>query len=140
MSDALLLAHAAVSLPLVGLVWFVQVVHYPLFALVGAERWDAYHDAHRARTGLVVGAPMLAQLGTAAALVVDAARPLTVASLALTLGLFAHTFLVAVPDHERLGRAHDPAVVARLTRLNAIRTALWTAQGTVVVALLAGAL
>jgi hypothetical protein len=139
-SEALLLAHAAVSLPLVGLIWFVQVVHYPLFALVGTDRWDAYHEAHRFRTGLVVGAPMLAQLATAAALVLDDARPLTVASLALTVGVFLHTFLVAVPDHERLGRAHDPAVVARLARLNGIRTALWTAQGAVVVALLASAL
>ena len=140
MSEALLLAHAAVSLPLVGLIWFVQVVHYPLFALVGRERWGAYHAAHRSRTGLVVAGPMLLQLATAAALVLDDPRGLTVASLALTVGVFAHTFLVAVPDHERLGRAHDPAVVARLARLNGIRTALWTAQAAVVVALLADAL
>ena len=140
MSEALLLAHAAVSLALVGLIWFVQVVHYPLFALVGDERWAAYHEAHRFRTGLVVAVPMLLQLATAAALVLDDPRGLTVASLVLTLGVFAHTFLVAVPDHERLGRAHDPAVVARLARLNGVRTALWTAQGAVVVALLADAL
>ncbi len=125
------------SLPLVGLIWFVQVVHYPLFALVGAPEWGRFHDAHRFRTGVVVGAPMLAQLATAAALVLDDARALTVASLALTLGVFAHTFLVAVPDHERLARGPDPRVAARLARLNWGRTALWTAQGAVVVALLA---
>jgi hypothetical protein len=129
-----------VSLPLVGLIWFVQVVHYPLFALVGPGEWGRFHDAHRFRTGLVVGAPMVAQLATAAALVLDRASALTVASLVLTLGVFAHTFFVAVPDHERLGRGHDPAVARRLARLNGVRTALWTAQGAVVVALLAQAL
>ncbi len=128
------------SLPLVGLIWFVQVVHYPLFALVGPGEWERFHDAHRFRTGLVVGAPMVAQLATAAALVLDRASALTLASLVLTVGVFGHTFLVAVPDHERLGRGHDPAVARRLARLNGVRTALWTAQGAVVVALLAQAL
>lgn len=32
---ALLLVHAAATWAMVGLVWFVQVVHYPLFAQVG---------------------------------------------------------------------------------------------------------
>ena len=34
--SALLAAHAAATWALVGLIWTVQVVHYPLFALVGA--------------------------------------------------------------------------------------------------------
>ena len=42
-----------------GLIWFVQVVHYPLAALVGAGEFRAYQAAHMARTGLVVGPPML---------------------------------------------------------------------------------
>ncbi len=115
-------------------------MHYPLFALVGRDGWAAYHDAHRFRTGLVVGAPMVLQLATAAGLVLDDARALTVATLVLTVGIFAHTFLVAVPDHEQLGRGHDPAAMARLARLNGVRTALWTVQAAVVVALLAGAI
>ena len=33
----LLLLHAAATLFMTGLIWFVQVVHYPLFARVGED-------------------------------------------------------------------------------------------------------
>ena len=32
-----LLTHLAATLYMVGVIWFVQVVHYPLFARAGAE-------------------------------------------------------------------------------------------------------
>jgi hypothetical protein len=140
---ALLLAHAAVSLFCLGAVWFVQVVHYPLFAAVGTAQWGAYHEAHRVRTGWVLAGPMLAQLGLGLLVVVvrpagvDAA--LAAGALALTVAVFAVTFLAAVPDHDRLGRGWDPAVGRRLVRVNAVRTALWTAQGALAVALVAAA-
>lgn len=110
---ALLLAHAA-SLFCCGAVWFVQVVHYPLFAAVGPDAWGAYHAAHRVRTGWVLAGPMLAQLGLGAA--VAAVRPagvdaaLAAAALALTVAIFALAFLAAVPSHDRLARGWDAAV------------------------------
>jgi hypothetical protein len=135
----LLLAHAAVSLFCLGAVWFVQVVHYPLFAAVGAREWGAYHEAHRVRTGWVLAAPMLAQLGLGVAVVAvrpeGAGGPAAVGALALTAAVFAVTFLAAVPDHDRLGRGWDPAVGRRLVRVNAVRTALWTAQAALAVVL-----
>ena len=36
-----LLAHVAATLYLVGLIWVVQGVHYPLFARVGPEQAQA---------------------------------------------------------------------------------------------------
>ena len=40
-----LLAHAAATLFMVGLIWFVQVVHYPLFARVGPDAFVPYAAA-----------------------------------------------------------------------------------------------
>ena len=57
-SDALLLACLASTLFMTGLIWFVQVVHYPLFDRVGAARFVPYHAAHSRRTSWVVAAPM----------------------------------------------------------------------------------
>jgi hypothetical protein len=42
----LLLAHSAATLFLVGLIWFVQVVHYPLLAQVGTGEFVAYAASH----------------------------------------------------------------------------------------------
>ena len=38
-----LITCAAATWFMAGLHWFVQVVHYPLFADVGTERFIAYH-------------------------------------------------------------------------------------------------
>ena len=55
MSGPLLLAiHAAATWALVGLIWTVHVVHYPLFAAVKTG-FRAYHEAHMQRITLVVG-------------------------------------------------------------------------------------
>ena len=39
----------AVTSALFGLIWIVQVVHYPLFGRVGREGFAAYESAHRGR-------------------------------------------------------------------------------------------
>ena len=45
-----------------GVIWFVQVVHYPLFARVAPESFTTYHAAHVRRTSWVVVGPMLLEL------------------------------------------------------------------------------
>ena len=45
-----------------GLIWFVQVVHYPLFAKVGSEAFSLYESLHTQKTGLVVGPVMLVEV------------------------------------------------------------------------------
>ena len=52
-----LLAHAAATLYMVGLIWFVQVVHSPLFSRVGADGFVPYAAAHGVLTTWVVGPP-----------------------------------------------------------------------------------
>jgi hypothetical protein len=60
-----LLAHAAATLFMVGLIWFVQVVHYPLFSRVGSDAFVPYAAAHGVLTTWVVGPPMLLEFATA---------------------------------------------------------------------------
>jgi hypothetical protein len=56
---------------MVGLIWFVQVVHSPGFGLVGVERFVADEAAHTRRTTWVVGAPMAIEGVTALWLVLE---------------------------------------------------------------------
>ena len=64
-----LLANMASTLMLVGMIWFVQVVHYPQFARVGAERFTQYQSEHVRLTTWVVALPMLVEAVTSVALV-----------------------------------------------------------------------
>ena len=131
------LAHAAATLFMTGVIWFVQVVHYPLFGRVGAAEFAAYEREHARRTGWVVGPAMLIELALALAL---AARGGVLAwtGLALLAVIWISTAFVQVPLHRRLERGADPAAQRRLVGTNWIRTTAWTARAAVAAALASG--
>jgi sterol desaturase/sphingolipid hydroxylase (fatty acid hydroxylase superfamily) len=132
-----LVAQAVATLALVGLVWFVQVVHYPLFARVPRDAFPAYEREHARRTTRVV-APLMGVEGVCAGVLV-AAEPgaLTVLGALLVAGIWASTIFVQVPCHRVLEQGWDEAAHRRLVRTNWLRTAMWSARGAVAVALLA---
>jgi hypothetical protein len=132
----LLLANAAVACALTGLIWTIQVVHYPLFARVGEAEWVAYEREHQRRVTLVVAPLMLANVTLAITVVIEAATPLRGVNLLLAAAVFAATVLVYSPLHGRLAAAHDRATIDRLVTLNRWRTAAWTAQALVALALI----
>lgn len=127
------LTHLAATLFLVGLIWVVQVVHYPLFAQVGDEQFHGYWRGHTRLITWLVAPSMLAEAGTAVLLF--AARPpgLSLLVLVIAFGLLVlnwlSTWLVQIPCHERLGRRFDPATLRRLVLTNWVRTAAWTLRG-----------
>jgi hypothetical protein len=120
--------HLSVTAALAGLIWVIQVVHYPLFAAVGPDRFVAYEQRHRMRISAVVGPLMAIEGLTALALVAapPAGRALPIAGLALLGAIHASTVFLQVPLHTRLSERYDDAAVARLVRTNWIRTAGWT--------------
>jgi len=132
----LLLAHAAATLFMVGVIWFVQVVHYPLFARVGRPGFAAYSGSHSRLTGLVVGPPMLIEAATAVVLVVwtppGISVPLIWTGLVLVAGIWVSTALLQSPRHSTLGRGFDPSAHQFLVRSNWLRTVLWSLRGLVV--------
>jgi len=115
-----------------GVIWYVQVVHYPLMAGWPHDAFGAWEARHRARTGSVVMPLMLLEGGTAA--VLAARRPRGVpawlpwTALVLLGGVWASTFLLQVPCHDALSRGWDEQVHARLVQTNWIRTVAWTAR------------
>ena len=136
MPDTILLVHAAATWFMVGLIWFVQIVHYPLFAGVGEQGWSAYGRRHQMLTTTVVGPVMLVELVSAAWLLVLEPGPLEIAGGVLLALVWASTFFVQVPLHRRLERGHDRRVIATLVTTNWARTILWSARGVVALILL----
>lgn len=126
----------ASTLFMTGVIWVVQLVHYPLFERVGADAFSAYEIEHRTRISLVVVLPMLVELATAAWIAVRppaAVPPWSArAGLALLAVVWASTFLLQVPLHDRLSVGHDPEAIRALVRGNALRTAAWTLRGLLV--------
>lgn len=143
---SLLLVHAAATLFMAGLAWFVQVVHYPLFAGVpdadpgSAARWRRYAAAHGRRTTWVVAAPMLAELACAGLLALAPPPGVPAWATWIGVGLLAvvwlSTALLQVPAHGRLAGGFEAAVHARLVRSSWLRTAAWSLRALLALALI----
>ena len=133
-AEILPLAHCAATWFMVGLIWFVQVSHYPLFRLADPV---AYVPAHIRRTTLVVAPPMLLELALSVLLVWSRPGPLAWTGLALLFFVWLSTALLQVPIHRRLARGFEAAPHRRLVRTNWIRTVLWSARGAVAMGILA---
>lgn len=132
----LLTIHLAATLFMTGLIWFVQVVHYPLFEGVGRPGFAAYERRHTVRTTWVVGPPMLIEGGTAVLLVWLA--PAAVAPWARWTGLvllaviWISTAWLQVPEHRRLSDGFDAGAVRRLVAGNWLRTVGWSLRALLV--------
>ena len=137
---SLLLIHAAATLYLVGLIWTIQLVHYPLLAKIGREGFVEYAADHRRRMVLAL-APAWPVEGITAAWLLFAAPDVPAAlawiGAALVGVIIGSTALVQVPLHGRLDEGYDAEVIRRLVTTNWLRTVAWTARGAVAVALLA---
>lgn len=128
----LLVLHLVATAMMAGLIWFVQVVHYPLFNAVGEHESVPYAHEHQRRTSYVVGAPMAVEGVTALLLFFRPPRGLgsvwPFVGLVLLGIVHASTVFLQVPQHGRLAQAHDPERVRFLVRSNWIRTVGWTAR------------
>ena len=126
----LVLIHAGATLFMTGLIWFVQVVHYPLLALVGRQGFVTYERHHTSRTSTIVGPVMAVEAVTAVILV--SVTPAGIAAwtvwlgLGLLAGIWTSTALLQVPCHRILSREFSSATHRRLVRTNWIRTVVWS--------------
>jgi hypothetical protein len=136
--------HLASTLFMVGVIWYVQLVHYPLMSAVDPQNFREFHQQHTRRTGWLVIPPMVLELATAIALVAPgtASVPsrLGVPGLAILALVWVLTFGVQVPLHRRLAGGYDAGVHRQLVRTNWLRTAAWSVRGAlaVAIALMAG--
>lgn len=119
--------HLLLSLYMLGLIWFVQVVHYPLMGKVGRAVFVDYENAHTRLTSWVTAPPMLVELGTGLLLLYWYMGDWFWWGNAVGMGLiWASTFFIQVPLHAALSQQFDETQHRQLVHTNWIRTVVWT--------------
>lgn len=136
MTDFIFLIHAGATLFLVGLIWTIQIVHYPLFERVGMTDYAAYQTSHMSRITYVVAPVMFLELGAAIYFVFAGYEPINpnyfCFGLALVLITWVSTVFVQSPVHGKLADRFDAKLVKKLVLTNWIRTIGWTLRGALV--------
>ncbi len=128
----LFLLHLAATLMMTGLIWFVQVVHYPLMRRVGAEGFSDYAKQHVQRTTWVVAPAMLGEVLSALVLLTQSPELASQASFQGSLGLlflvWVSTAALQIPRHRVLESGFHDSTVRSLVATNWIRTIAWTVR------------
>jgi len=113
---------------LVVLIWLVQLIIYPVFHQIEAERLRSWHAYYVRRMGRIVGPMMLLQVAVVLTQLIYFGGILNLLSGCLVLGCWVCTALFSIPCHRKIeqGKA-DSKVLSRLVITNWPRTILWTA-------------
>ncbi len=135
-NSTILLVHACVTWFLVGLIWLIQVVHYPLMKMVGREEFVPYSLRHQQAITPVVGISMLLEVATAAFLLIQDPNlrrsSWFLAACVLLVVIWASTAFWQVPLHRDLLNGHVTERVERLISSNWLRTIAWSVRGGIV--------
>ena len=130
------IAHCASTLFMVGLIWTIHIVHYPLFAYVGDATYVQFQAEHVDRIGKLLLVPWLTEGITLLALLalafVGSRRelrvPIFLNGLAMAVVLIISGFWSA-PAHGELADGFDADVHSRLMTANLVRTLAWSVCG-----------
>lgn len=127
-----LLAHLFVTGALTGLIWTIQIVHYPLFAKVGRDGFIDYEQSHSFRISTLVGPLMGAELLCALAIAwwppPGTSKSVAWAALSILAAIHVCTVLFSVRAHNTLGKGFDVRAHRLLVNTNWIRTVGWSVR------------
>ena len=111
---------------MVGIIWVIQLLHYPSFHFINDQKYIEFQHFHMQRISIIVIPAMLTELASALLLAYFFESSLTIILLALVIGNWAITLIFFTNMHQKLTDGYDHSIVNRLVQINWSRTALWS--------------
>ena len=119
-------SHLICSAIMVGVIWVIQLLHYPSFHFINDKKYIEFQHFHMQRISFIVIPAMLIELASALLLAYFFRSSLTIILLALLLGVWAVTFIFFTNMHQKLTNGYNQSIVDRLIQINWSRTILWS--------------
>ena len=120
-----------------GLIWTIQLVHYPGFLHIGSDTYKAYQEFHMRAITLLVGPSMLAELAATVlitmALYHSPYRLLIILSALVLIFIWLHTAFLASPLHGKLLNGFQPELIRKLVDINWWRTIAWSIRSAILI-------
>ena len=124
----MLVIHLVATSIMVGVIWVIQLVHYPSFHFIDLKQYTTFQRFHMSRISYVVVPAMLTELFTLIFLIIfmDQIDTLVTVSGLLLIIIWLMTAVFFSGAHQKLTSGYDKTVVNSLVKLNWGRTLLWT--------------
>jgi len=132
--DWIFLLHVFFTFYMTGVIWFVQIVHYPLMAKVGSDHFKSYEQAHTMLTTWVVGPQMIIELASGIFLLWQNGNDAWYwANIALLAVIWSSTFFIQMSLHGRLTEGFQEELQQQLVQSNWLRTVAWTVRSAILI-------
>ena len=124
----MLILHLIATSVMVGVIWIIQLVHYPSFHFIELNQYTTFQRFHMSRISYVVIPAMLTELFTLILIIIsmDQVDPIILTSALLLTVIWLMTAVFFSGVHQKLTLGYDQTVVDKLVKLNWGRTLLWT--------------
>ena len=127
-NNFVLLGHLIFTSIMTGVIWVIQIVHYPSFHFIEKELYTAFQKFHMNKISIIVIPIMLAELITGIMLFLDKSSksPFLIISIIILVLIWLITGVFFTKAHNELIAGYQELVVNQLVVMNWIRTLLWT--------------
>ena len=127
----LIIFHAIVTFILTGLIWVIQLVHYPMFQFLDLKNYSKAMQFHQQRISLIVMPLMLFELISGVYLAHAQWATLSgfhAINIAFLLIIWVHTFGLMVPFHQTMSIQLNTSLLQKTLQHHWIRTLAWSAK------------
>lgn len=118
--------HLFVTFSLCGLIWTIQLVHYPTFLFINQKVFNEFATFHSSQITKIVAPLMILELLSGVYLFWSFPSLTSGISFALIIFIWLSTAFISVPLHKKLYNAYDVTVVHKLIHTNWLRTIFWS--------------
>ena len=133
----IILINLILSLIAVGLIWTIQLVHYPSMQFISKDKFIDFHNFHSIRISLIAIPLMGLELITSFLLLFNnlenSIQIYFLGNFIIVLLIWLSTFMIQVPFHNILSKGKDSNIISKLTLSNWLRTFLWTIRSILMV-------
>ena len=115
---------------MVGVIWVIQLVHYPSFHFINKEDYEQFQDFHMKRITYIVMPTMLIELLSGVYLILSGlGEEITFLISMVLLGLiWLQTAIFFSIIHQKLTLGYQKSLVDILVRINWARTIMWSGR------------
>jgi hypothetical protein len=111
---------------MVGIIWVIQLLHYPSFHFINEMKYVEFQHFHMTRISFIVIPVMFLELTSAILLGYFFRSILTIILIIILVGIWGVTFIFFTNIHQDLTKGYDSNIVNWLVKINWCRTALWS--------------
>ena len=111
---------------MVGIIWVIQLLHYPTFHFIKESHYEEFQHFHMQRISFIVIPVMITELLSGFMLVYFFRSNLLIFCLIILLVIWLITFVFFTKLHQSLLGGYNKITIDKLVQINWSRTVLWS--------------